>query len=178
PIVSVELSREVILVRVQGVSKVAELIAAEVVEAMWRSAGASKKWSEIEPHIQLVGYATGTVINLGRKFEDLLHPSISGFSSQITSETGGLAFSMGPQKGPAYQRAGTPSIASVGVATLERLSLLFQRFDLQTGQHFETNLTFSVRARGEKGTGIVYVTSELPFEKHVQLLQDLRNSIT
>ncbi len=170
PIISISFDSESIIVAVQGIGKVADLIAAEVAEAIWASTGAHKRWEEIKPFTQMISYGTATKVNLGFPLERLLHVRFREF---ITDQMiGGQAY--GSRMGAYSARHDfqkTPN--TVTMWTLDDLTLKFFRFDQQTGRSEDSQLRFTVTSRDEQGTGIVAVISKLPFDVHVECLQAL-----
>lgn len=76
---SVTLNYETIQVAVEGISEIANLIVADVAEMIWASTGVQKGWDEIKKGIQLIGYGTATLIDLGFPCEDFLNPKLTAF---------------------------------------------------------------------------------------------------
>nr|VFJ71115.1 MAG: hypothetical protein BECKDK2373B_GA0170837_13141 [Candidatus Kentron sp. DK] len=70
PVKSITMNQESVYVIVRGDSKVAEVIAKEVVEELWASTGIPRRWDRIEPMLQMVSYGTATKINFGIPLED------------------------------------------------------------------------------------------------------------
>jgi len=81
-IVNITLNRETIHVAVRGKSQAADLIVAEVAEAVWHATGVDKRWDEIKKNIQLISYGTGTLVDLGFPFENLVS---SDFRDKLAS---------------------------------------------------------------------------------------------
>lgn len=168
---SVNIDFESIHVVVGGVSEVAELVVADVAEMLWAAAGAEKRWDQLETEVQLVGYATATMIDLGISFEEFLSPQLLEFinsdvlsGSRYAHETGRKSARLQFELAPTLQ-------ATWG---LDDLRLKFFLFDTATGRYETTRMDFSVLTRDTVGTGRVMVYSELPFQKHLECLEALR----
>jgi hypothetical protein len=170
PVLGVRLNYESVMVKVAGVSRVAEVVAAELVEAVSTSAGAARPWSDIEPHLQRVGYATATRINLGAPFEALLSTPTRRFLDEQMIDGPRYAAHMGYYH--ARPRLGPPPRA-VCTYALDDLSLRFAWFDPETGVSTATNMKFSVTSKADYRSGIVLVWSELPYDIHVACLEQL-----
>lgn len=168
----IQINDESILAGVQGTGEVADLIVAEVAEAIWGSAGVTKDWSSIEPSVQLKAYGSGTIVDLGWPFEDMLSEGLRGFVQERITSDGGFANSMGRLSA---RHQFLPNGDFTSLATLSEVTLKVHLFDRKTGRPDSARLHFSVSTKDTEGTGIVLVSSELPFADHVQLLSELRS---
>lgn len=65
------------------------------------------------------------------------------------------------------------SPASLSIFAIDDLNLNFYLFDQVTGRSETVKFRFSVTTRDLVGTGRIVVISELPFEKHIECLQEL-----
>jgi hypothetical protein len=168
PILTVQINFESVHVAVRGISRVAESVAQELVETVSASAGASRSWAGIEPEVQLVGYATRTRVNLSpNAFEALLSPGFRVFlDEQIT---GGARY--GAHAGAYNARHGLqPPPRAQLTAALDDVVLLLTLFDPDTGNSNQARLGFSVMTRSDYGSGIVSVSSQLPYELHIEMI--------
>lgn len=170
PVLSVRLNFESVIVKVAGVSRVAEVVAAEAVEAVWAAAGAARPWSAIEPHLQRVGYATGTRIDLGTPFEALLSAPTRTFLDEQMIAGPRYAAHMGH-----YHARPTlgPRPNAVCTYALDEVILRVSWFDPETGLNSTTNMKFTVTSKADYRSGIVRVWSELPYDIHVACLTGL-----
>ena len=165
----VELNYESVLVSVGGIGQVAEAVAQEVLEELNAAAGAQRPWSALANEVLLVGYATRTKVDLGSPsaFEGLLSPRLLTFMQDEMTE--GRQF--GAHAGGYHARHDLrPPPNSHVVVALDDLSLRISSFDDSTGNHRESNMWFSVRSRGEYRSGVISISSELPYDIHEECL--------
>jgi hypothetical protein len=174
PVLSVRLNFESVIVKVAGVSRVAEVVAAEAVEAVWAAAGAARPWSAVEPHVQRVGYATGTRVDLGAPFEALLSGPTRAFLDEQMIAGPRYAAHMGH-----YHALPTlgPRPNAVCTYALDEVILRVSWFDPETGLNSTTNMKFTVTSKADYRSGIVRVWSELPYDVHVACLAGLISAI-
>lgn len=175
-ILRVELNYEAVLVSVGGIGQVAEAIAQEVLERLNTAAGADRPWPLLAGEVLLVGHGTRTKVNLGSldAFERMLSPQLLSFLNSEVVE--GRQF--GAHAGGYHARHGLgPPPDSQVVVALDDLALKISSFDVSTGNSRESNMWFSVRSRGDIRSGIVSVSSELPYEIHEECLGKLIEAI-
>jgi len=174
PIGGIGINDEWISVRVHGISQVAELVVAEVAEWIWSSAGVQKRWDDIKKHIRLITYITGTVVNLGFPFESLMSDKLVGFIKSDMLAGRKYSADMGAHS-QRYDFKTSPTVTSV--YTLDELHILFHLSDAVTGRAESSRFRFSVLTKDTRGTGIVFVSSELTFDRHIACLQDLIKAV-
>ena len=172
PINSVMVNRESVVVSVSGVTRVAEAVAQETAEAVSAMAGATPSWSTLEKEVLVLGYTTQTRVDLGGEsaFERLLSAKFRAFlEEEVTS---GPRY--GAHIGTYRARHGLkPPPRAVLSAALDDLVLYITRYDPDTHTAINSRLRFSVVSVNDYGSGIVSVTSELPYEVHVECLHHL-----
>jgi len=169
PITSIGINFESIDVSVAGLSQVAEVIAREVLEAMWTLAGSKKSFADLQSAIQLVAYQTGTRLNLDHTTECLLNPGLIQFFDANLAIGNKYAASMG-------RTAVSPDKLNEqinAVAAIDDLTIHISRFNPTTGSAEDSNLRFSVMAKSDYRSGRVRVISELPYDQHVEFLASL-----
>lgn len=167
---TIRLDDESVHVAVEGVSKIAELVVAEVVEAVWASTGVEKRWDEVKQHIQLVKYGTATKVDLGFPAERFLHPTLRRFFDEHV--IGGQKFAAAMGALSARDSFG-PSPSAEAIYNLDELHVNFHRFDSLTGRYERTALRFSTVTKDDARTGVVVISSQLPFDQHVDCLIQL-----
>jgi hypothetical protein len=175
-ILTVKLNFESVLVAVAGKSQVAEAIAQEVLELVNESAGADRPWSVLEQEVRLIGYATKTRVALGPSsaFERLLSPRFLTFLEGDVVD--GERF--GAHAGSYYVKNGEIQLPDLRVVYgLDDLVVRITSFDEATAGYKETHLRFSVTARSDHHSGIVSVSSELPYDIHEKFLGRLIDSL-
>lgn len=161
---SITITEESIYVVVSGVSQVAELVAKEVGEFIWASTGVQKRWEDIEKGVDLVGYGTGTIVDFGFSSSEFLSDSFRSFVREQVLGGAHFASSMRSYSPKLGVNAGN---RVQSIYTLEKLDLLFHHFDSLSGRTESTTFFLSPTDRSSKGSGVLLVASELPFDKHI-----------
>jgi hypothetical protein len=167
---SIRINQESILVSVQGISEIANLVVADVAEMIWVSTGVQKSWDEVKQGVQLIGYGTATLVDLGFPSENFIDVKFLDF---IRSEMlSGKKFACEMARHSArHNFLASPSLSAI--FGLDDLNLNFFTFDNVTGRSETVKFRFSVITRDSVGTGRLVVMSELPFDKHVECLEML-----
>lgn len=171
---SVNFDFETIHVVVEGVSKIAELVIADVAEMVWAAAGAQKKWDDIHAGVQLIGYATSTLVDLGISFETFLSPAVRGFCDDHLLEGERYSLETG-RRSARHQFGVSPTLKAIWA--LDEVTLRVFLFDQMTGRSESTRIDVGVVSRDSMGTGRVRVYSELPFNMHLECVDALRSSL-
>jgi hypothetical protein len=169
-IVTIMINYETILVAVGGQSTVAEVVAQEVLEAIWLAAGVKKKWSELEKLALLTGYGTQTRIKTPVAFESSINTAFIDYLRNNMVDGEKFAYAMGRQ---ASDRDGKMH-ASVALDTLKlRISI----FNEVTGKSSTENVEFEVTRNNDYGKGKLVARSELPYDAHEKLVLGLFGTI-
>jgi hypothetical protein len=173
PIRSMDVNFESVIVRVGGVTEVAEAVAQDVVDLMWKLSGSTKRWKDLESAVLLVGYATATRVQLSFPAEQLVSAALMDTLSGNLTQGINVAKRIGYETGPAKKGFSDNFVA---IATLEDLTLEVSKFNPATGASNQSNLRFSVTARNDHGTGRIRVVSELKYEDHIALLNEIMSA--
>ncbi|KZF06687.1 hypothetical protein A2J03_24125 [Rhodococcus sp. EPR-157] len=164
PIRSIRCNFESILVSVAGQSQVAEVVAQEVLEALWEAAGVKKKWSDLKRKVLLTGYGTRTRLNLGKSFEDTVNPEFLGYLRSNMVDGQNFAYFMGRQEGNSTH---TGLMAAV---MLDSLTFKIAGFNSLSGRAEDHELQFEVTRQSDYGTGRIVASSGLPYDHHEKLM--------
>lgn len=175
PIREIYIDVEKILVRIHGISTFAEAVVFEVLEIIWRSANADRKYSELDEFVRLKGYATATNVDFGDVASNLLGPRVLPLLNASFGQGGAFAGAFGTRS---HREAFRPPTNVVCRVTLDELHLNVSRYDLGTGATYTGLLRFSIRAKDDQGTGRMLVASHLPYDDHVKLLSALREELS
>lgn len=171
PITQIEMNRESIRVNVQSNSKVAEVIAKEVIETFWESTGSPKKWESISPMLQMIGYSTATKVDFGIPLNKFLSPCFANFFDQQV--TAGSQYGSAMMTRSARHKF-SPAPDTVATWAVDELHLYIYVFNKQNGNFQRCQVQFSVRTYDEENTGIFTFTSPLPFDEHIACLEKLK----
>ncbi len=164
----ISMNYESLLVKVGGVTSVADAIAQDVLELQWKLAGSTKRWEDIKDHVLMKGYGTATRVELGELVEKLVEPKLlEAVSSQLT-EGRAVARHMGQFK--PNQTATNELVANV---FFDDLVLKISRYEPATGSFYQSDIRFSVTARNDNGTGRVLFTTEMDYDNHLAVLDEL-----
>lgn len=167
---AVRLTSESLHIILLGDGSIAEVIAADVIEALWQCAGTSKPWSEIKGAVQKISYGTATKVNLGIPLEEFLNPELVRFFDEQCLSGEKYALHMAP----AFSIHNfQPSERLSSAYVVDDLNLLFNLQDPVSGESYRAKFQFQVTAKGEYGSGLCRVVSEMPYETHVNALQKL-----
>lgn len=174
PVKSIRMTWEAVQVVVQSNSKVAEVIVKEVVESLWESTGSPKRWDNISPMVQMIGYATATKVNFGIPLNRFLSVPLSSFLDQEVAN--GSKYGAGMMTRSARDNFAPPPDTFVTWA-VDELQLYIYVFNKKNGRYERCKLQFSVRTVDEENTGIFTFVSELPFDEHVACLEKLKSQL-
>lgn len=174
PIRSIYIDFEKVIVSVAGITSLAEAVAYEVLELMWRSAGVERRYSEIEDAVRLVSYATVTGADFGDSANRVLGDTFRGSLTREFSQGGQFAGAFGSRS---HRNNFKPSTNVVSSVTLDELHIQVSQFDRDTGASYTGLLKLSVRAKDDHGSGRMTIASHLPYEEHVALLGTLRDAL-
>lgn len=174
PIRNIYIDFEKVIVRVQGITTLAEAVAYEILEVLWRSAGVERKYSELEDLVRLTTYATATTVDLGESARHLLGGRFLRYFQESFAAGGKFTGAFGSRS---HRHDFKPPSNVVSSVTLDELHLQVSRFDIDTGTSYTGTLRFSVKTRDDHGTGRMLVASHLPYSDHVALLGALREEL-
>lgn len=172
---SLNFTHELVHVVLKGPSTIADVIIADAVEALWKCSGASKKWEDISKSVQLKDYGTTTKVRLGVKLEEFLAPKLWEFIDNECLKGSSYAIHSAPKSYLNNFNAPEKIFAN---CVVDDINLLFNVFDTETGTSNKTSLKFSVVSNSEYGAGVYGVTSELPYELHIEMLKKLQQQLT
>ena len=172
---SLNFTRELVHVVLKGPSTIADVIIADAVEALWKCSGASKKWEDISKSVLLKDYGTTTKVRLGVKLEEFLAPKLWSFIDNECINGSRYAVQSTPKSYLNNFNAPDEVFANCFV---DDINLLFSVVDKETGASSKIKLKFSIVANSEYGSGVYGVTSELPYELHIEMLKKLQQQLT
>jgi hypothetical protein len=145
-----------------------------VAEIVWAAAGAQKRWDDIRNGVQLIGYGTATMVDLGVPLENVLSVAVQSFCNDHLLGGEKYALETG-RRSVRHQFGVSPTLS--GIWALDEVTIKFFLFDQKTGRSESTRMDVGVTARDSMGTGRVRVYSELPFNKHVECIAALRTTL-
>ncbi|MCA1243821.1 hypothetical protein LC092_15335 [Stappia stellulata] len=168
PIKIISFTREVIQVAVSGSSDIAESIIQDCAEYIWDATGEPRQWSAIEAEHQLTRYATSTEIELPFSFELLLNPSFYGFLQSANDEANDYCIGMLPiqHHRPEKKNDRKPAVS----IALDKMYFQIRLFDVQTGITENAKLEIEVMTATGYGSGIVTITTLLPYQTHMDFV--------
>lgn len=164
---------ERIHVQVTGPTVVAETVARDIAEMMWAAVGVTKQWPAIEPRLINVKLGTATRITLPAGADSLLNPRLWKFLQDNLNDETKFARDFGAI--PAPGRGEQSKV--VAVPNVDNIIISIGVLDLISGYQEDASLTFDVTARSDHGRGRVLVSSDLGYERHMELLGHLIDSL-
>lgn len=160
---------------VAGVTLAGETIIQEIVPLLWAILGVTRTWGEdLQKSHQIVRYGTSTLIRLPEQALPLLSGPFLTLLDSWTSDSDGPGARMGARSVLADWEQAEANIVRY---TLDELEILFHRLS-GTGYTETSSLRLSVRARHQRGTGVLAAISELPYPEHVRLVEDIVDALS
>ncbi|MGW2486860.1 hypothetical protein ACWCV9_06515 [Streptomyces sp. NPDC001606] len=177
PIEMVKINDENISALVSGHTEVAEYVTAEIFEMMWFAAGAPKRWEspEVQESIQLKSYGTVTRVDLGCSLNSLLAPQTLHYLEQNLATGGRFAGEM-MSKSAADNFTASPDIVST--FAVDEIDMKVNLFNTRTGRSETANVKLSVMSRDDLNRGLCDVLTQLPIDKHSELVRGLAQAVT
>ena len=166
-IINLSFNEEIILAEVGGLTEVAETLIAETFEAIWRASGAARSWQskEVQDNVQMKSFGTHTKVNLGFSPMKLFSKNIEEYLRESIKEYGPSMIAVSKYDNFA------PSHNVHAVLSLDELHFRVNVFNVVTGRAQSSIVRFSIVTKDEQGRGIIDVTSELPFDRHVAFIK-------
>ena len=170
-------ARETIAARVKGITEVAQLVIAEAFAIFWEAAGPAKRWDDrdTQQNVQLVSFQSVTNIDLGVTAEHLINPRLREFLDEGISKPGGIGTSM--LAFSAYDRF-QPNPNAVASWSFDQLVLNVHVFDTSCGRTNTAKIDLDTTSKGDRGRGVVELTTELPFDSHIELAEQIRSLLS
>ena len=168
--------RETIAATVKGITDVAELVISESFSIFWEAAGAPKRWDnrETQKNIQLVSYRSVTDVELGFPSEMLLNIKLKEFLDSEIPKKCGIGVSMLPYS--SYDKF-SPNPNAVATWSFDRQIINVHVFDPINGINNTAQIDIDVTARGNRGRGVIELTTELPLDLHVKLAEQICQAV-
>lgn len=170
PIRDVVLTRERVHIVLKGDSSISDALVADVVESLWLAAGISKSWDTIRKALQLTAFGTATKLRLPVPMESFIDPRMLSFVEKDCLDGQKFAHKMGLIAAEGVQHRNQRLHCSFAV---DDIRLRFSIFDAVSGLSESSQLTFTVGAKNEYGTGIYTVISELKYDLHMKAVSKL-----
>jgi hypothetical protein len=169
-ILKVRLTDEQVFVSVIGPTKAAEQLICELVPMMWALMGVARPWTEIVAggFHQVASYGTGTRVQFPKAGLGLLSAAYVDCLTKWTRPSG-VALGMGRRD--RLHDWGIPDGCS-SIFNLDEIHIRFARQE-PSGNSVNSRLRIGVDSVHERGSGVLSVDSELPFDEHVGLVGEL-----
>lgn len=174
PIHSLILSEQNISASVAGTTDEAEYLCKRLTIMLSEIVGARRHWTAFEPHVELISYASSTVVDLGFSLTDLLSPGARNFLADDVLGQAGLGVRM---RGSAKAGSSSRSDATVVVAGVRSLELEVSVLDSISGRHTESRIEFLNHTKNDLNRSRVKVMSDLKTSDHEELVLSLAAAI-
>jgi hypothetical protein len=173
PIRSVGVGFESVDVRVVGPTEVGERLIQELVELMWYALDApDRTWDELKRDVQVIYFGSGTRVTFPHQGLGLLSEGFVRALEEWT-EPGGIARDMASRT--VLDEFRPPANASA-TFTVDEVGVLFHT--ARSGRAETAGLRIGVDARFEQGSGVMTVSSQLPFPDHLRLVESLLAAVS
>ena len=170
-------SREIIAAKVKGITEVAQQVIAEAFAIFWESAGAGRRWdsTKTQDRVYLVSFSSVTMIDLGERAELLVCAPVRNVMNREIGKSQGLGVAMLPFS--AYDNF-APNPNAIASWSFQRLVLNVHVFDPPSGRTITAQLDVDTKATGDRGRGVVELSTELPFDLHVDIARTIRSVLS
>lgn len=160
---------QTILAHVNGTTRQAEHICKKLAELLWHTVGIERKWSEISRFTMMATHQTSTVVDLG--FPQLEFYS-KGFREFLLNEIEG-AGGLGQHLGMIGARSANWRDDVMVKAAFRNVLVDLSIIDVASGDHETSVLEIIPDTRADINRNRVKVMSELPFDLHVEMVNNL-----
>lgn len=142
----------------------------------WRASGVDKRWEDIEPSVALARYKTTTLVDLPFSLNRLLAADLNTFLGEKVAGDTGYGKLMGYRDVDLKLHADRFNEAKV-VITCREIELTVSVFNMITGRSEDNTITFLIESRTNANRGPTFISTELPINEHVDLVEKLVDSI-
>lgn len=139
---------------------------------LWRASGTNRRWEDIEGEIARVSYTQTTVAEMPFTMSHFLSRHFREFIADEVCGESGFGRMMGLREVEAEKHRAKGSEMEV-VSHLREFSVKVSQFNKVTGDLEEVSLDFTIPTRDDANRNRITVTSELPIEEHVDLVERL-----
>lgn len=145
--------------------------------AIWRANGVERRWEDIAPFCNYVGYESTIHVELPFPLSRLLSSEFRTFLKTDLGSDGKFGKSMRDRE--LIEEVHKKRLAEMSVVTHCRsINIIVTTFNEVTGEAEDHRLDFLLKARPEANRGLTIVHSELPIDEHVALVERLVEAIT
>jgi hypothetical protein len=170
PIDRLTFGQQTIAATVVGTTDEASLIAKQLCLELWRAAGQDRSWNELSAYVERQTFTTATAVDFGFPLSRLLDPRLSSFlAGELVGESD-LGRLMGIQEADSKRQA-LGMKEKILIPYCHQIRLKVAVIDSVSGRAEDADLDFMIYARTEANRGRVLVQSELPSDKHAELVQ-------
>lgn len=174
PIRNVGFNSETLVAEVFGTTRQAETVCKKLGELLWRVTGTDRRWSELSEFVQIASHTTTTRVDLGFGFSKLYSAGMRSFIKDCIE--GGE--SLGKEMGLIGQRSPEARDDFIVTTAFETVDLKVAIYDKVSGEHEVTAIRIAWDTRKDINRNLTKITSELPFERHVVMVNQLIQRIS
>lgn len=176
PIITFGFGEQTLHASVNGRSDVAEYLCKRLCLMLWEASGITgRKWSELEPGVELISYQTSTLVEFQIPMIKMLSGGFQRFLAEDLPGGDGHARNMGRYAfRVAAESAGFEPIV---VPYVRELDLRVVVIDPVSGESDDCSLHLLMHSRGDANRSRVKVLSELPSDKHNSMVAALAGAL-
>ncbi|MBM9606255.1 hypothetical protein [Desulfopila inferna] len=176
PVELVAFSKESIIAKVNGVTEVAMAITADSFNAFWESTGVVKKWDsdETQNALQMVSFGTSTKVKVNGDVKQFLSGNLCKYFNENVNEKEKIASKINTYS--VYDNF-KPNKNIIGSWSFEELELQIHTFNSTTGLSETSPIRISTQTKDERGRGIVRISSALPYDDHVKMIESIMKAL-
>ena len=170
PIERLSFGPQTVATTVIGTTDEAVLVAKQLCLELWRSTGQERTWNELAPYVERHTFSTTTAVDFGFPLSRMLDPRLSAFLSGELIAENGLGRLMGIQEAES-RRQQQISKDKMVIPYCHRISMKVAVVDSVSGRAEDNDLEFMIYARTDANRSRMLAQSELPSDKHAELVQ-------
>lgn len=157
---------------VHGSTDEAMLLCKTLCLSVWRASGFEKRWEDIESAVALSRFKTTTKVHFPFSLNRLLADPLVAFLDQEVAGPEGFGKFMGFRDVDVEtHRKRLPEFRVV--VTCREITLTVSTFNDITGRSEDNRVHFLIESLTNANRGVCFVTTELPVNEHVQLVERL-----
>lgn len=169
--------REYVYATVTGTSDEALYVAKQLALEVWKAAGLERQWSDLAQYVERQSFDTSTIVDLGFPLSKFLNPKIVALLTSDLIDTNGLAREMGALPTDPVRKKRILDTRNI-VPHCRDIGLRFVINDTVSGFSEEIAMGFVIYSTYEANRSRVIVSSELPSDKHGQLVVKFVTALT
>jgi hypothetical protein len=170
----ISLNSQRVAARVSGTTTEAFHVCKLVLVALWASSDAEAEWEELALGVKRASYQTSTISRLPINMKNFFNPALTDFLDSPDAKK--FASQMGLRDLDPEAAQFSPNDFAVST-TMREVDIRLARFNVKTGFHEQSVLNIIPDSVWDSNVGALKISSELPYEDHVEYVNLLAKSL-